>query len=151
IEKLTKDQVVKIAAQFLKPANRTLGMFIPTKEPVRSPMPAQPDVVAVVNHYQGHAAPAEGEPFDPSIDNIEKRTTRTTLKGGIKLAMLPKSTRGQSVKATITLHFGSEKDFKGTSEAAAMISSLLLRGSKKHDYQHLRDEFDRLKAQVSVG
>ena len=40
---------------------------------------------------------AQGEAFDPSPANIEARTQRATLPGGMKLALLPKKTRGGTV------------------------------------------------------
>src|SRR5262249_23145727 len=64
-DKLTAAQVAEDAATFLKPANRTVGLFLPTKSPERSPLPGQPDVGALVKDYTGREAVAEGEAFEP--------------------------------------------------------------------------------------
>lgn len=43
----------------------------------------------LVKDYKGKAAASEGEAFDPSPENIEKRTMRGSL-GATKYAMLQK-------------------------------------------------------------
>ena len=80
--------------------------------------------------------------------NIEARTERTTLPSGMKLALLPKKTRGNAVKIMIKLHTGSEKDLKGNVEAAGLVAEMVQRGTKKHTYQQIRDELDKLKAEL---
>jgi zinc protease len=150
VEALKTADVQRVALSYLKPANRTLGLFLPTAAPDRSPLPAQPDVPAVVAGYQGKAPVAEGEVFEAAIPNIEKRTTRGAI-GGLKTAFLPKRTRGAAVRAQITLRFGSEKELTGKDQAVELLGPLMMRGTKKHDYQALRDELDRLKAQASIN
>jgi zinc protease len=68
----------------------------------------------------------------------------------MKVALLPKDTRGQTVNATIRLHFGTEASLTGKATAASLAGSMLLRGTTAHTRQQIKDEFDRLKAQVSV-
>src|SRR5262249_22997578 len=94
VQALTAERVHKFAQRYLKRANRPLGVFLPTKAPERSPLPPAIDVAALVKSYTGKAAVAEGEAFEATIENIEKRTTRTTLPSGMKLALLPKKSRG---------------------------------------------------------
>ena len=69
----------------------------------------------------------------------------------MKLALLPKKTRGNAVKILLKLHAGNEKDLKGTVEAAALLPEMVQRGTKKHSYQQLRDELDKLKAELRTG
>ena len=84
----------RVAVEYLKPSNRTVGLFIPTAKPDRSEIPPSPDVAAILKDYKGEAAVAQGEAFDPSPANIESRTTRTKLPNGLQVALLPKKTRG---------------------------------------------------------
>jgi zinc protease len=63
----------------LKPSNRTLGEFIPTPRPDRAEMPPRADVAAQLRNYQGRAAVAQGELFDPSPENIEQRVQRSQV------------------------------------------------------------------------
>ena len=74
---------------------------------------ARADVTAMLQGYKGDEVRAEGEAFDPTPANIDSRTTRVELPGGIKLVMLPKETRGDAVNAVIRLNYGDENSLKG--------------------------------------
>jgi zinc protease len=150
LRKVTPEDVQRVAATYLKPANRTLGLFVPTPKPDRAEIPPVPDIAALVKDYKGDATVAAGEAFDPSPANIDARTERSTA-GGIKLALLPKKTRGNTVVATMTLRFGDEHSLMNRSTAGELAGSMLMRGTAKHTRQQLTDEFDKLKARVSVG
>ena len=150
IEKVTPEDVARVAKQYLKPANRTIGRYLPEAQPDRSVIPASPDIVSELKDYKGKAAIEDGEVFDPSPANIEARTTRITLPSGLKLVLLPKKTRGGTVVANLQLHFGDEKSLANKGAAPRMAGSLLMRGTQKHTRQQLQDEFDRIKAQVGV-
>ncbi|NOT74981.1 MAG: insulinase family protein [Cyclobacteriaceae bacterium] len=151
IKTVTPEDVLRVAATYLKPDNRTTGVFIPTEKPSRSEIPAIPDVDAMVKDYKGNAAVASGEAFDPAPANIESRTTKTELPNGMKLALLPKKTRGESVEGRITLRFGDEKSLANKGTAAEYAAALLNKGTSKHTRQQIKDEFDRLKANVFIG
>lgn len=143
--------VQRVWSTYFKASNRTAGLFHPTKLPERAEIPARPDVAALVKDYKGDAAKADGETFDPSPANIDARTQRSKLPGGLKLALLPKKTRGGSVVATLNLHFGDAKSLLNRGEAGDMAGGMLMRGSLKHTRQQISDEFDRLKARVDIG
>ncbi len=143
--------VKRVASTYLKPDNRTVGIFLPTEKPERAEIPATPDVDALVKDYKGSQTIAQGEAFDPSPANIETRTNRSELTNGMKLALLPKKTRGESVEATITLRFGDEKSLQGRAKAGQYAASMLNKGTSKKTRQQIKDEFDRLKANVFIG
>lgn len=151
IKAVTPEDVTRVAKQYLKQDNRTVGVFIPTEHPDRAEIPGIPDVAAMVKDYKGQAAVAQGEAFDPSPANIESRTKRVSLPSGMQLAMLSKKTRGESVEARLTLRFGDEKSLANKATAAEYAASLLNKGTSKHTRQQIKDEFDRLKANVSIG
>ena len=151
IRKVTPEDVRRVAATYLKTSNRTVGEFIPTAAPERSEVPATPDVAALLKDYKGDAAIAAGEAFDPSPANIESRTVRSTLPGGLKLALLSKKTRGGTVVASMTIRYGDEKSLFGRETAADLAGGMLMRGTSKHTRQQIKDEFDRLKARVNLG
>jgi zinc protease len=148
--KVTAEEVQQVAARYFKPANRTLGMFIPTPKPDRAEIPATPDVAAMLKDYKGEAAIAAGEAFDPSPTNIESRTKRTEA-GGVKIALLPKRTRGGTVVAQMLFRFGDEQSLMNRGTAAQMAGEMLMRGTTKHTRQQIQDELDRLKARAFVG
>jgi len=151
LRQATPEDVRRVAATYLKPSNRTLALFVPTPKPDRAEIPPVPDVLALVKDYKGTAAVAAGEAFDPSPANIEARTARSSTPGGLKLALLPKKTRGATVVATMTLHFGDEKGLMNRGTPGQLAGAMLMRGTAKHTRQQIKDEFDRLKARASVS
>ena len=146
---LTPTQVGAFAAAYLKPSNRTLGLFVPDKNADRTPLPERPDVASLVTDYQGKAAVVTGEAFEATVPTIEARTKRTSV-GGVKLALLPKTTSGNIVHAQLVLHFGNKQALTGRTTAANLVPDMLMRGTTAHSYEQLRDELTRLQAEVSI-
>jgi zinc protease len=151
IQKVTRDQVQQAAEKYFIPSNRTVGKFYPEKNPVRAEIPSPPDVNGLVKDYTSSVKIAKGEEFDPSPENIDKKVVRTDLKGGPKLSLLSKKSRGEQVNMTINLRFGDETSLKGHSTESGVTAQMLMRGTVRHTRQQIKDEFDRLKAQVSVS
>lgn len=147
------DDVQRVAKAYLKPSNRTLARFVPTTEPDRAAIASvsEADVAAMVRNYRGDTAIAAGEAFDPSPANIDARTRRTEAAQGPALALLPKKTRGATVTATLTLRYGDEESLRNRVTAATLAGQMLARGTKTRTRQQIQDEFDRLKARVSVA
>ncbi len=144
-------QVQAVAEKYLKASNRTLGRFIPTDSVDRSDVPGTPDIGAIVNNYKGHAVVAQGEAFDPNPTNIEARTQRFVLPNGLKGALLPKKTKGGVVSVTLQLRMGSEPALRGMAQVGGFAASMLTRGSERLSRQEIKDAFDKLKAQVTIG
>ncbi len=151
LRKVKREDVQRVALEYFKTSNRTLGMFVPTSHPDRAEIPPAPDVAALVKNYKGEAAVAAGEAFDPTAANIDARTLIQQLPGGMKLALLPKKTRGGTVVARLILRWGDEQSKTGRSAACKLASAMLMRGTREHTREQLHDEFDRLKASVSVS
>ena len=135
VRKATLEDVQKVATAYLKPSNRTLGVFLPTAKPDRAEVPPPVLAADVVKDYKGDAAIAAGEAFDPSPANIESRTKRSQLPGGLKMALLPKKTRGGTVVASMTLRFGDEKSLFDKATASDIAADMLMRGTTKHTRQ----------------
>jgi zinc protease len=148
---VTRDDVQRVAVAYLRPANRTLGLFYPTAQPERVAVPRAPDVAAMLKNFTGGTDVATGEAFDPTPDNIEARVIRTTLASGMQLVMLPKKTRGGTVIAQIGLRWGDEASKASRGTACSLASAMLSRGTTKRTREQLRDELDRLRANVSVS
>jgi zinc protease len=150
IEKVTLADVSRVANAYFKPSNRTVGVFLPELKPDRAEIPPTPDISALVDGYKGKAEVSKGEAFDPSCTNIEARTKRGNI-GLIKYAFLNKTTRGQSVNASITLRFGDENSLKNKAEIAFLTANMLAKGTKTMSQQQIKDKFDELKASVSIN
>lgn len=151
IKKVTPEDVVRVAKQYLQPSNRTLGEFIPTKNPERAEITPPPDLGAVLKDYKGGEVLAQGEAFDPSPSNIESRVLRSKLPNGMKLVLLPKKNRGGTVIVQLGLRFGDEKSVFGKDTAAGLAGAVLMRGTKNKSRQQIQDEMDKLKAQINVN
>ena len=151
LAKVTPEDVLRVAKAYLKPSNRTLGEFIPTKAPDRAEIPATPTLADSFKDFKGGSAVTEGEAFDPSPKNIESRLTRGKLSNGVKVVLFPKKTRGGTVTLNFVARFGDEKSLFGKVETAVLTGATLMRGTKSKSRQQIQDEMDRLKAQVRVA
>ncbi|MGH7731104.1 MAG: M16 family metallopeptidase [Candidatus Eiseniibacteriota bacterium] len=150
LEAVTPDDVLRVAQTYLKRENQTLGEYHPTQAPARVRVPDTPDVMAAVKDYKGRQAMAVGEEFDPAPAAIEARLQRRAIDPGIKLSLLPKKTRGGTVNVSLNLRLGDEASLQNRALAAEMAGGMLMRGTTKKTRQQIRDEADRLKAQVNV-
>ena len=146
METLTKERVHEVAKKYLRPSNRTLAFFVPTKESDRTPVPPAPDVAAIVKGYAGREAVAAGEQLDPDPMKLEARIERPEPIGGLKVAVLPKKTRQEMAAVRVTLRYGDENNLKGYVQAAEFLPTLMTRGTKKLTRQQLQDELDKLEA-----
>jgi zinc protease len=149
VAKVTPEDVARVAKKYLQRSNRTVGVYVPTEVAMRADVPPTPDVAALLKDYKGGQSVAEGEFFDPTPDNIEKRVKRSDLSTGVKAALLPKKTRGESVTVELSLNYGSADSLKGNQSATQFLGQMLMRGTKKHTRQQLTDELDKLKARVT--
>jgi zinc protease len=151
LKQVTPQDVQRVAAAYLKTSNQTIGEFIPDPKPDRAEVPAKTDVAAALKDYKGEAAMAAGEAFDPSPKIIESRIERYTLPSGMKVSLLRKKTRGASVHAVISLHFGDLESLAGKSATAGLAGGTLIRGTANKNRQQIQDEIDKLKAQLNVN
>jgi zinc protease len=152
IEKVTPADVRRVAETYFGTSNRTVGFFIPTTKPERTPIPATPEVDKLLADYKGRSAKSAGEAFDVKPEAIEARVKRPDPIQGVKLAFLPKKTRGESVHATLTLHYGDAKNLKGLVDAADFLQPLMLRGGTKNlSRQQVQDELDKNFARITGG
>ncbi len=152
IEKVTTAQVDAAARAYLTPSNRTVGYFIPTTKPERTPVPAAPDVASLVKDYKGRKATvAASEAFDSSPMAIEARLQHPPAIAGVKLVYLPKKTRGESVQFRLSLHYGDAENLRALNQAAGMLPDLMLRGTKNMTRQQIQDALDKNFGRLGAG
>jgi zinc protease len=154
LRQVTPEAVQRVAKAYLKPSNRTLAEFYPEAAgttPDRAVIPAKPDLAAALKDYKGDAAMAQGEAFEPTPANIEARTKRLRLANGMKVSFLQRATRGNTVSATIRLHYGTLARLQNLDVTSSMTMGLLMRGTKTRNRQQIQDELDRLKARGGAG
>lgn len=144
VRNMTAAQIAASAGRYYLRSNRTTGTFIPEQAPVRAELPAAPAVAEVLKDFKPTVSTLVSENFDPSQANIMKRTTVTTA-GGVKLALLPKKNRGETVTVDLRQHFGDEKSLFGKGTTQALTQMMLMRGSTRYTRAELADAFDKLK------
>ena len=150
VEKVTAADVNRVAAYYLKPSNRTNGLFMPEATPSRVDITAAPEPAELLKNYTGKQALAEAEAFDPSVTNVMSRVKPGTLTGRARYNLLRKSTRGSSVQVMIRLNMGTETTLKDKGNIPSLTASMLRHGSAKYTFQQMNDELDKLKASVNV-
>ncbi len=82
IKTVTAADVQRVAAQYLKQSNRTVGLFLPTATPDRSPLPEQPDVKKLVAGYKAtsHCPPAR--PLQPTSTTSRSAPSASLCRRG---------------------------------------------------------------------
>jgi hypothetical protein len=142
LEKVTAEDVKR--RRDLKADNRTIGQFLPTKSPDRSPFHNSDwrPQSATTRAF----ATATGEAFDVAGEH-DKRTRRVTLPTGIQSRLLENC--GQSVNIRIRLKYGDEKNLQGMAKAAELLPDLMTRGRKAR-YQELLDSLDKHRVRLTA-
>ena len=69
----------------------------------------------------------------------------------LKLALLPKGTRGAQVQARLVLRFGDVDGLRGQGMAVAMMGGLIDKGGAGLTRTQISDAFDKLRADVGFG
>lgn len=151
IAAVSAEDVNRVAATYLRASNRTLGRFVPTDAPDRVQVPAAPAAASVVAGYTGRAAVEAGEHFDPTPANLEARTERFVLGDGLKVALLPKRTRGGTVTVNGLFRFGDEDALRGRSDAAGLVGAMLMRGSQQLSREQIDRSLEALQTKGGVS
>ena len=126
------EEVKEVAVKYFGTSNRTVGYFIPTDKPERTPIPAVPDIAKLVDGYKGRQMKAESS---EAADVQPAWPSRPGFNGpsrseGSRSAFLPKKTRGGSVELQLTLHYGNADNLKGLTEAAGFLRPLMSQETK---------------------
>jgi len=151
IRALTRDEVQRVAQSRFVAANRTVATYVPTERPQRAPNPAPVDVALQMQSFKPQSAAAAVAAFDTSPANIEAKTKRLTLANGMKVALLAKPTRGQTVRVSMQFRTGDVRSLAGQREVAEFVAALLDKGTTQLSRQQIQDRLDALKAELSIS
>jgi len=147
---VTAADVNRVVKNYFQQPNRTVGVYIPSKEAQRLTVPAAPAMESIVKNYKGGTVAEAGEAFDPTPANLDARMTKVT-KPGLKAGLLPKKNRGETVSLMLRLHYGNAASLKDQTTAAGMLSGLMMAGTLKHDRQALREELESSGIRIGAG
>jgi zinc protease len=150
ISQVTAADVNRVAQTYFPEYNRTVGVFYPTDVPKRLSIPAVESIANVVKDYKGGKAIESGEAFEPTPENIDSRTKTIEIEG-LKISLLPKKNRGQTVSMTMSLRYGNEESLANKTTAAGLIGGMLMAGTNKLDRQALQEQMDKIGVQIFAG
>lgn len=143
---VTGPAVTAAARKYFVRDNRTVGIYLPTDAVARAEITAAPSAQTLLKDFKGaETSVASAEAFDPSPENIEQRTTVRQLPNGLKVALLPKKTRGGTVQVRFTMHFGDLESLRGRSYLSGPTTTMLTRGAAGMTRQQLSDRMAKLK------
>jgi zinc protease len=144
LAQMTPARIDQAAQRYFVRDNRTVGYYLPDDAPRRAEMPVAPTAAQRLADYKPTGTAAATEAFDPSQENIDKRTQRLAF-GDLKVALLPKRNRGNTVHVQTNFRWGDEKTLNGRVLAGEMAGSMLARGTSKMTRQQIADEMTRLQ------
>jgi zinc protease len=130
IQAIKPDELRQAAKTWLVPDNRTVGVYIPTEKPVRAPSPKFVNVGQQLESYHGGTKLTEVKGFDPSLEHLDAAIQTFQLANGMKIALLPKESRGGKVHVTFTMRYGDESILVSKQAAALLTRAMLQRGTK---------------------
>ena len=153
IENLKLEDINRVANKYFKDNNRTVGMFVPSKDEVRVKADEfqNKDIKALVENYKGREATAELRPFEASIANLQKNYSTNKLKNGFKYGVIDKDIKGEKVIINISLPVGNQQNLLNKQYIGSMTASLITAGTKTMTKQQIKDKLDQLKASVYIN
>jgi zinc protease len=150
VQKVTAAQVQAASRKYLLRDNRTVGLFLPEENPRRAEIPQVASAAELVSTYKPRAVAVDAETFDSSPENIEKRVRRLEI-GGMKIALLSKKNRGETVNFSMNLPAGDEKTLFGQDQTRSLTGAMMAMGTSRYSREQLRDEFAKLKVSGGVN
>lgn len=150
IEKVTKEDIKRVAEKYFRANNRTVGTFIPTKDEIR----VKPNeltnkqITELVSNYKGRAAEKEAKPFEASIKNLKAHYAEGKLNNGLKYGIIDKEIKGEKVILSFNLPVSNEKDLANKGIIGQLTAELLMSGTKNLTKEQIKDQLDELKSSV---
>jgi zinc protease len=151
VQALTREAVQRAAQARFVGSNRTVASYVPTDKPVRAPGVEAVDVAAQMKAFKPKPSAAAVAPFDSSPANIDAKTQRSTLPNGMKLALLAKPTRGQTVRISMAMRLGNERGLMGQREVSEFVAAMIDKGGAGLTRVQIQDRLDALKSELHIG
>ncbi|MRX67421.1 zinc protease [Flavobacterium resistens] len=150
VEKLTKEDIQRVAEKYFRSNNRTVGIFIPSKDEQRlKPVEYTDDqIVALTKDYKGKALEKEVAAFEASIKNLKQNLTEGKLTNGAKYGLIKKEIKGGKVQANFSFPVSNEKDLNGKSDVGGIMAQLLKTGTTTRSKEQIQDRLDQLKSSI---
>jgi zinc protease len=141
IDRVSADDIVRVATTNLLESNRTVGWYIP--EQVQIPTPSRPPYQAGVVGFDGRSAvPLRTHPITPEV------VTRVQLDNG--MVVLIQETRGRGLVAVHGYVKAGAIYDKDRSGMARMVAGSLQRGTRSKSSQEIALALDSLGAGLAI-
>lgn len=101
------DDVRRVAKRYLHRNNRTEGLYFASSEPVVTTIQEPQVPTESFDGFRRESAISVGEWIEPEPLAVESRVNRHSFPNGVKVALLPKRTRGSMVHARLTFRLDS--------------------------------------------
>lgn len=150
IQKVTAKEAENAASKYFVRDNRVVGVFLPEDNPKRATIPASPTAEQLLVNYTPKQDSAEAETFDSSFANLDKRTIKFNV-GDLKVALLPKKNRGETVTVMLKFDYGNLENLSGKETAMTLANAMLTYGTDKLSRGEIEDEMSKLKMTGSIS
>jgi len=148
VEKMTLNHVNEAIKKYLIPTNRTVGQFIPTKNPERILVEHTGDITEMVQNYKGKKGYGTGEAFDVDYDNIQNRIINGTMNNRIKYGFIEKNNRGKTINISFALRNGDVNSLMNKGVIPEFTAKMLDKGTNTNSRQEIQDKLSQLKSSI---
>jgi len=151
ISEVTPADVDRLARAILVQSNRTTGRFVPTTPAQPAPVRQVADLDTLLKDYRGRP-PAPGiDAFPMTNAEIDARTQASALPGGMKLAILPRATKGDRVTGTLRLRWGTVDTLHGRRADALLLPNMMLKGTAKRSRTELNNLLSDMDSSMTIN
>jgi zinc protease len=144
LDQLTAAEVESAASRYFLRDNRVVGFYIPEDSPLRAEITPAPSAAKLLADYKPSEKGALVEAFEPTQENIDRRTRLVTLDE-LRVALLPKRNRGETVNVNTLFRWGDVATMSGRTIENELAAAMLSRGTEKMTRQQISDEMTRLE------
>lgn len=130
IENVQLQDLRRVAQRWLLVDNRTVGLYLPTAQPQRAPELAKIDARDQVGNYLGRPALAAAKAFNAELNGLNAKVETFGLANGMKVALLPKESRGGKVRAALTLRYGTPENLAPLRAVSSLALGMLDKGTQ---------------------
>lgn len=153
VEKLTLADIQRVADKYFKTNNRTVGVFIPTKDEIRVKNNELSDeqIATLTKDYKGKALEKEVAPFEASIKNLKANLSEGKLSNGMKYGFIKKEIKGGKVLGSFRFPVSNAKDLSGKALVGSLMAQVLKTGTKSHTKEQIQDMLDQWKSSINFS
>jgi zinc protease len=146
---VTAERVQEVSKKYFVRDNRSVATFLPENTPVRVEIAAAPSAQQVLKDWKPTEQAKLGEVFEASAKNIDARTQIVHM-GDLKIALLPKKTRGETVHVRMSFNRGDEATRTNRNDLWNLANGALTLGTTKYSRSQLTDELQKRKLRGGI-